>query len=74
VLPGVLSELGFLAVFLSHPDESNIVEKTTAKNVERSIFIGLTTKVSDPDQLQQSTNYLHRPTPKRDGGSLQRSG
>ena len=31
------------AVFFSHPDESNIVEKIIAMNVERSVvFMGLT--------------------------------
>ena len=35
----LLSESGFVAaVFFSHPDESNIVEKIIAMNVERSVF------------------------------------
>ena len=44
VLPGVLSELGFVAtVSFSHPDETNIVDEIIATNVERNVvFIGLT--------------------------------
>jgi hypothetical protein len=44
VLPGVLWALGSVAaVFFSHPDESNIVDKISATNVERNVvFMGLT--------------------------------
>src|SRR5215472_6916682 len=43
VLPGVLSEFGLVAaVFFSHPDETNIVAKIIATNIERrAVFISL---------------------------------
>jgi hypothetical protein len=46
VLPGVLSELRFVVtVSFSHPDESNIVDKIIATNVERNLMLIRLTRI-----------------------------
>ena len=57
MLPGVLLAVGSVAaVFFSHPDESNIVAKISATNVERNVvFTGLT-RIEQHGNLQDGRN------------------
>ena len=62
VLPGVLREIGSLAaVFFSHPDESSIVAKIIATNVNRNAgFMSLTKKREDTAGCRDKHTKLSR--------------
>jgi hypothetical protein len=45
------------AVFSSHPDESNIVEKITAMNVERSAFFMGLTRIEQIGNLRCAADF-----------------
>jgi hypothetical protein len=52
------------AVFFSHPDESNIVDKIIATNVERSVvFMGLT-KIEQIENLRDGRDSPRGRTPR----------